>query len=156
MTLSKEEKKVMGVHWWIFIHYNSLSLSRSSGILATFWSPGLYDGARRSGRSSRTFWLTGLCDGLTRSLVGLNVDRPGMIFTDGAWRSGRPARDDRGLQILSRSRDEKYWGLNFGSLHTLVWGRISMKGNRPLGSLQEFHKITGTGDSLIPSLNWKH
>ncbi len=28
------------------------------------------------------------------------------------------ARDDRGLQILSRSRDEKYWGLNFGSLHT--------------------------------------
>jgi hypothetical protein len=25
-----------------------------------------------------------------------------------------------------------------------------------LGSLQEFHKITGTRDSLIPSLNWKH
>jgi hypothetical protein len=33
----------------------------------------------------------------------------------------------QGLQILSRSRDEKYWGLNFGSLHTPVWGRLSTK-----------------------------
>jgi hypothetical protein len=35
------------------------------------------------------------------------------------------ARDDRGLQILSRSRDEKYWGLNFGSLHTRVGAVIN-------------------------------
>jgi hypothetical protein len=75
-----------------------------------------------------------------------------MIFTPNV--QADRARDDRGLQILSRSRYEKYWGLNFGSLHTPVWGRLSTKGNRPeevitpntgsLGSLQEFHKITRT------------
>jgi hypothetical protein len=56
-----------------------------------------------------------------------------------AWRSGQPglgwsadrAWDDQGLQILLRSRYEKYWGLNFGSHHTPVWGRLSTKGNRP-------------------------
>jgi hypothetical protein len=62
-------------------------------------------------------------------------------------------------RALSRSRDEKYWGLNFGSLHTPVWGRLSTKGNRPeevITPVPWAHKITGTGGSLISSLNWKH
>jgi hypothetical protein len=54
---------------------------------------------------------------------------PEMIFTPGV--QADRARDDRGLQILSRSRCEKYWGLNFGSFHTPMWGRLSTKGNRP-------------------------
>ncbi len=132
-------------------------MSRSSGILAVvFWLPGLCDGSDvqvdrhgRSGRlSSVTSWhvvpLVRTSTGLRWfSLMGSGVQ------ADRAW-------DDWRFQILLRFRDEKYWGLNFGSLHTPVWGQLSTKGNRPLGSLQEFHKITGIGDSLIPSLNWKH
>jgi hypothetical protein len=80
----------------------------------------------------------------TGSVTGPNVQARDDFH---ARRSGRPgpARDDRGLQILSRSRDEKYWGLNFGSLHTPVWGRLPTKGNKPEEVI--------TPD---PSLNWKH
>jgi hypothetical protein len=113
----------------------SLSLSWSSGILAAF-------------AGSVTTWHVA-------PLVWTPTGSGWFSLTGPDVQADR-ARDDRGLEILSRSRDEKYWGLNFGSLHTPVWGRLSTKGNRPLGSLQEFHKITGTGDFLIPSLNWKH
>ncbi len=68
----------------------------------------------------------------------------------------------RGLQILSRSRDGV---LEFELLQsTPQYGTVINKGEQTpggyntgsLGSLQEFHKITGTGDALIPRFNWKH
>lgn len=65
--------------------------------------------------------------------------------------------DGRGLQILSRSRDEV---LGFELLQfTPQCGAVISTGEQTpggykAGSLgEEFHKITGTVDSLIPSFN---
>jgi hypothetical protein len=89
---------------------------------------------------------------------------PGWFSLTGPDVQADRARDDRDLQILSRSWDEKYWGLNFGSLHTPVWGWLSTKGNKPKEVIRpvpwahyrNFIKWSEPGDSLIPSLNWKH
>jgi hypothetical protein len=111
-------------------------LWRSSAFKPGLFTTSVYDGAWCSGRPGPGwYWRPAFRP------TGL-----GMIFTPGLWRGPAfrltspgwfwrltfsPTGPGSFFQILSKSRDEKYWVLNFGSLHTLVWGRLSGKGNRP-------------------------